>query len=209
MIKRLVFCFLLLIAGVNGYSQVKSIMLDGKDMITQDSTLAATYAVFGKITGDSVYSFKKFDFDGVLLASGSFKDDSLRVPHGNFTYYAWITPENNTVNYGYEIKGKERFVSVTGKFVDGLQTGRWISFYPDGKMKQVVTYYKGIIHGAFQAFDQTGKMQVSGVYVSGKKQGVWKLDGGKQENTYVHDELISSLRGKKLRDKQAQSQNSN
>jgi len=200
---------LLFIIGLNGYSQVKSIMLDRKDIITQDSSLAASYAVFGKITGDSLYTFKKFDFDGIMLASGTFKDDSLRVPHGNFTYYDWITPGNNPVEDSYQIRGKERFVSVTGRFVDGMQSGRWISYYPDGKMKQVVTYYKGIIHGAFQAFDLKGKTQVSGLYVAGKKQGAWMLDGGKQENIYVKDELISTLRGKKLRDKQAQSQNSN
>jgi len=207
--KRTVFCILLLIIGLNGYSQVKSIMLDRTDVITQDSTLAFSYAVFGKIAGDSLYSFKKFDFEGILLASGTFKDDSLRVPHGNFIYYDWITPGNNPVDDSYQIKGKERFVSVTGRFIDGAQAGRWISYYPDGKMKQIVTYYKGIIHGAFQTFDLNGKPQVWGLYVSGKKQGAWMLDGGKQENIYVRDELISSLRGKKLRDKQAQSQNSN
>lgn len=207
--KRSIFCFLLLMIGLTSYSQVKSIMLDRAGTITQDSSMAASYAVFGKITGDTVYSFKKFDFEGILLASGSFKDDSLRVPHGNFTYYDWITPGNNPVDDSYQIKGKERFVSVTGRFIDGLQTGRWISYYPDGKMKQIVTYYKGIIHGAFQSFDMKGKPQVWGLYVSGKKQGIWMLDGGKQENIYVRDELTSSLRGKKLRDKQAQSQNSN
>lgn len=207
--KRIIFCFLLLLTGLNGYSQVKSVMIDSKGMITQDSTLVAAYAVFGKLTGDSVYTFKKFDFDGILLASGTFKDDSLQVPHGYFTYYDWITPGNNPVGDSYEIKGKERFIAVTGRFLDGLQTGRWISFYPDGKMKQIVTYYKGIVHGAFQAFDQSGKTQVTGLYVSGKKQGSWMVDGGKQENVYIRDELISTLRGKKLRDKQAQSQNSN
>jgi hypothetical protein len=207
--KRIIFCFLLLLTGLNGYSQVKSVLLDRIGAITRDSTLAATYAVFGKITGDSVYSFKKFDFDGILLASGTFKDDSLRVPHGNFTYYDWITPGNNPVSESYDIKGKERFVAVTGRFLDGLQTGRWISFYPDGKMRQIVTYYKGIIHGAFQAFDQNGKTLAEGLYVSGKKQGTWMINGGKQENIYVRDELISTLKGKKLRDKQAQSQKSN
>ena len=203
--KRIAFCLLILLSGLTSYSQVKSIMLDNKDQITQDSTLAATYAVFGKLTGDSLYTFKKFDWDGILLASGTFRDDSLKVPQGKFTYYSWITPDNNTVNYTYDIKGKERFVSLTGSFKDGQLHGRWISFYPDGIMKQVITYYKGISHGAFQFFDTRGKLQVSGLYISGQKHGVWIVDGGKQENIYDHDKLISTLRGKKLRDKQTQS----
>jgi len=207
--KRIITCFFFLIVGLNTYSQVKSIMLDVKDRITTDSTLAVTYAVFGKLTGDTVYTFKKFDFEGILLASGSFKDDSLKVPHGKFIYYEWITPANNNTNYGYDIKGKERFVSITGAFIDGLQSGRWISFYPEGTMKQVITFYKGVVHGGFQAFDLKGKILTSGLYISGKKNGPWMLDGGRQENTYVRDELVSSLRGKKLREKQAEAEKTN
>lgn len=207
--KKIIVCFFFLIAGLNTYSQVKSIMLDRKDRITQDSTLAATYAVFGKLSGDSVYTFKKFDFDGVLLASGTFKDDSLQVPHGKFIYYSWITPDNNNTTFGYDIKGRERFVSLTGSFIDGKLSGRWISFYPEGTMKQIITYYQGIIHGAFQAFDLKGKVTTAGLFINGKKNGPWLIDGGKQEDIYDHDKLISSLRGKKLRDKQAQSKNVN
>jgi antitoxin component YwqK of YwqJK toxin-antitoxin module len=207
--KRIITCFFLLIAGLNSYSQVKSIFLNRSDQITQDSTTAISYAVFGKLEGDSVYTFKKFDFNGVMLTSGTFKDDSLQVPHGNFVYYDWITPNNNTTNQGYEINGKERFISLTGKFLDGMRTGRWISYYTDGKLKQVVTYYKGIIHGPYQLFDTDGKIQIQGLYVAGKKNGTWIMKGGKQEDEYVNDRLISSLSGKKLRDKQAQSKNMN
>ena len=177
-------------------------MLDGKDRITPDSSLAVTYAVFGKLAGDTVYTFKKFDFTGVLLASGSFKDDSLSVPHGKFVYYDWITPENNTVNTGFEINGRERYVQLTGAFIDGNKTGRWLTYYPDGKFKQIVTYYKGVPHGAYQYYNMNGKLMVSGLYVAGKKNGTWTLNGGKQENEYVADQLISTLKGKKLREKQ-------
>ena len=109
--KKIIVCFFFLMAGLNSYSQVKSILLNRLDQITQDSTTATSYAVFGKLEGDSVYTFKKFDFDGILLTSGTFKDDSLDIPHGNFVYYEWITPNNNTTNQGYEINGKERFIA--------------------------------------------------------------------------------------------------
>lgn len=207
--KRIIICFFLLIAGLNSYSQVKSIFLNRSDQITQDSTTAISYAVFGKLEGDSVYTFKKFDFNGILLTSGTFKDDSLHIPHGNFVYYDWITPNNNTTNQGYEIDGKERFISLTGKFLDGMRTGRWISYYSDGKLKQVVTYYKGIIHGPYQLFETSGKIQIQGLYIAGKKNGTWIMKGGKQEDEYVNDKLISSLSGKELRDKQAKSKNMN
>ncbi|HEY0177609.1 MAG TPA: hypothetical protein VGC08_14600, partial [Pedobacter sp.] len=146
---------------------------------------------------------------GILLTSGTFKDDSLKVPHGQFVYYDWITPANNTANQSFEINGKERFIAVTGKYLDGKRNGRWISYYPDGKMKEIVTYYQDIIHGPYQFFDMNGKIEIQGLYVAGKKSGTWMMKGGKQENEYVNDQLISSLSGKKLRDKQAQRKNVN
>lgn len=209
MLKRLVIFCLFLMIGQKASSQVRSIMLDVHDRITLDSVEMINYAVFGKITGDSVYTFKKFDLDGILLASGSFKDDSLKVPHGKFTYYNWITPDNNMVNTGYDINGKERYVELTGSFLDGQRNGRWISFYSDGKIKQVITFYQGLAHGAYQFFGNDGKQQVAGMYIAGKKNGTWILKGGKQEDVYVRDQLISSLKGKKLRDQQAKSKNEN
>jgi antitoxin component YwqK of YwqJK toxin-antitoxin module len=208
--KRIVFCFLLFAGSINyTYSQVKSILLDGRDRIVADSALAVNYAVFGKVEGDTVYTFKKFDFNGVLLTSGTFKDDSLQVPHGNFVYYDWITPDNNYTNLGYEINGKARFVVLSGKYINGLRVGRWLSFYADGKVKQLANYVQGALNGLYQSYDNSGKVQISGSYIRDKKQGTWTLRGGKQEDEYVDDKLISSLTGKKLRDKQAQRKNVN
>jgi antitoxin component YwqK of YwqJK toxin-antitoxin module len=207
--KRIFICFLFLLGGLNTYSQVKSILLDGRDRIVTDSTQAVTYGVFGKIEGDSVYTFKKFDFDGVLLTSGTFKDDSLHVPHGKFVYYDWITPENNYTDLSYEVNGKARFIALTGKYINGVREGKWFSFYPDGKVKQMATYTLGTLNGPYQLYNNDGKVQVSGSYVAGKKNGTWIVRGGKQEDEYADDQLVSSLTGKKLRDKQAQRKNVN
>ena len=207
--KHIIICFFLLTAGLSSYSQVSSILLDAKDQITKDSTQATTYAVYGKLTGDSVYTFKKFSFDGVMLTTGSFKDEKLQVPDGKFVYYNWITPNNNTVNYTNEINGRERYIELAGSFTNGRRNGRWISFYPTGKIKQVITYYQGVIHGPYQFFDEDGKISVQGLYNAGKKNGTWILNGGKQENVYANDVLVSSLKGKKLRDKQMAGKNTN
>lgn len=207
--KRILICFLFLFGALNSYSQIKSILLDNRDRIITDSTKAVTYGVFGKITGDSVYTFKKFDFDGVLLTSGTFKDDSLQVPHGKFVYYDWVSPETNYSGQSYVANGRARFVALTGKYINGLREGKWYSFYEDGKVKQMATYVKGAMNGLYQLFNDDGKVQISGLYVANKKNGTWILKGGKQEDEYVNDQLVSSLTGKKLRDKQAQRKNVN
>lgn len=204
--KPIFCCLFFLFAGLSSHSQVKSILLDKMDQITTDSTQAITYAVYGKLSGDSLYTFKKFDFNGIMLTTGSFLDDSLHIPHGTFVYYDWITPANNNANLGYDINGKERFIALTGKFIRGVKNGRWIAFYPDGKIKQILTFSQGAFNGAYEFFDTSGKLEISGLYLLGKKNGTWIMRGGRQEDEYVNDKLVSSLTGKKLRDKQAAGQ---
>lgn len=207
--KRITLCFFLMIAGLSSYSQVKTILLDNQDHITKDSSAAVAYGVYGILAGDSLYTFKKFDFDGVLLTSGSFKDDKLQVPEGKFVYYGWITPNNNNENSTYEINGKERYIELTGNYSNGVRVGRWITSYPNGKLKQIVTFYQGIPHGAFQFYDANGKLNTQGLYRAGKKNGKWTLNGGKQEDIYDNGKLISSLKGKKLREQQTAGKNIN
>ncbi|SDL73733.1 Antitoxin component YwqK of the YwqJK toxin-antitoxin module [Pedobacter antarcticus] len=202
-----VWCFLVLLSVYSvTYAQVKNVWLNAKDEVIADSAQAVTYAVYGKLSGDSVYTFKKFDFDGILLASGSFRQDSLVEPHGQFIYYNWITPDNNYTNDSFEINGRERFIELVGNYRNGLRQGRWISYYTDKKIKQVITFDRGILHGAYQYFAPNGKLIAQGLYASGKKNGTWILNGGKQEDEYENDKLISSLKGRKLQQKQAERQ---
>lgn len=207
--KKIAVLLLLLFAGFNSYSQIRSVLLNNRDEIITDSAEAKYYAVYGKVAGDSLYTFKKFDFDGTLMTSGSFRDESLKIPQGKFIFYSWITPDNNPATMEYEVRGKERFIELTGVYQDGLQTGRWVSFYADGKMKQIMTFSMGIAHGAYMFYNYDGKLMVSGLFLNGKRNGTWILNSGKQENEYVNGELISTLKGKKLREKNAQNKNMN
>ena len=204
---RILICFLFLAGSLTSSAQVKSILLDNKDQIVTDTAMAVAQAVFGKIEGDTVYSFKKFDLDGVLLTSGSFKDDSLHIPHGKFVYYDWVNAGDMYAAENYLIDGKERYIMVSGSFNNGLRFGKWLSFYQNGTVKEVALYAAGTLNGVYQRYTTAGKVDVSGTYISGKKTGTWILRGGKREDEYVDDKLISSLTGKKLREKQAQSKN--
>lgn len=207
--KKIWFFLILLLCFTGTFAQVKTVLLNDKDEVITDSTEAVGYAVYGKITGDSLYTFKKFDFEGILLSSGFFRQDNLVEPEGQFIYYNWITPENNYTNDGFEINGRERYVELVGHFKNGLRQGRWISYYTDKKIKQVITFEQGILHGAYQYFGPDGKLVAQGLYNSGKKTGTWVLNGGKQENEYLNDELISTLKGKQLQQKKAAQQKLN
>ena len=82
--NKIVIFLLLLFCSFNSYSQVKSVFFDAKDKVTSDSTIATSYAIYGKVSGSDVYVFKKYDLDGYLLVTGAFKDEALKYSPGEF-----------------------------------------------------------------------------------------------------------------------------
>lgn len=178
-----------------GYSQVlKKIYFDAKDQLTNDSTQAVSYAIYGRVSGDEKYVVKKFDADGYLMLTGAFMDDSLKIADGKFVFYDWVSDVNTLDGTIPVQQGKERFVTITGNYVKGLKQGTWVSFYPDGKAKNVVNFKDDLFDGEFKSFNAKGVLTDSGLYSKGKKNGPWLRSGGKQVDTYENDKLISTVK---------------
>ena len=70
--------------------------------------------------------------------------------------------ENGTFFY---LKESSRFLSELGSFNNGFKTGRWISFYPDGKIFAIVNYVNGLKQGEYKKFDRKGRTLVEGQYL--------------------------------------------
>lgn len=173
---------------------LKKVYFDVKDQLITDSTQAVAYAIYGKVSGSNVYVIKKYDADGYLMITGSFLDDSLKVADGKFVFYDWVS-DDNTLDGTISVKqGKERFISITGNYVQGEKQGTWVSFYPDGKAKNVVNFKHDIFDGEFKSFNAKGVLTDSGMYVQGKKNGVWIRDSGRTEETYQNDKLVATVR---------------
>src|SRR3954469_23225834 len=106
--------FLLVLAFIsfclNGFSQVKTVYYDEEDNVISDSSRAASYAIYGKLTGDSLYTYKKYDEDGYVTVTGSFRDDSLKVPQGKFVYYDWVDELTTLGNTLPSEQGKDRYI---------------------------------------------------------------------------------------------------
>ena len=194
------FLILLVLIGYTalGYGQLrKTIYFDAKDQVISDSTQAVAYAIYGKVTGSDAYIFKKYDADGYLTITGAFLDDSLKVADGKFIFYDWVS-DLNTLDGTIPVKaGKERFVTITGNYVKGLKQGTWLSYYPDGKAKNVVNFKDDLFDGEFKSYNAKGILQDSGMYVKGKKNGPWLRSGGRQVDTYQDDKLISTVKKSK------------
>jgi antitoxin component YwqK of YwqJK toxin-antitoxin module len=204
--KRLVLFVAFICFCLTGYSQVKTVYYDEQDRPISDSTQAASYAIYGKLSGDSLYTFKKYDADGYVMVTGSFRDDSLKVAQGKFVYYDWVdelTTLNNTLPTA---EGRDRYILVTGNFKEGKKSGKWYTFYPNGSLKNVMTFVEDVMNGEYKYFDSKGKLQISGTYLNGKKNGQWVLSGGRKIEQYSNDKVLSTVKKskKELEDEQKQ-----
>ncbi|RZL44009.1 MAG: hypothetical protein EOP00_21805 [Pedobacter sp.] len=169
----LVLCFVFFVNALP--AQIKTIYFYG-DSIISDSTKATYYGVFGKLSSEDIYVLKVYDLYDNLLQTGTFKDDSLKIPHGKFNYYKSVEDfnyDNETVFY---LKQSDRFRSEQGSYNNGFKTGRWITFYPDGKIFTIINYVNGFKQGEYKSFNRSGKIATEGQYLLDLREGTWKVD---------------------------------
>lgn len=88
-----------------------------------------------------------------------------------------------------------------GIYKKGLKVGRWIKWYSDGKIMEIVNWKNGKRHGVYKYFDDKGMLVTEANYTKGKLNGkVISYLGGKQVSIkkYRNDrELIP--RAKKIK----------
>ncbi|MEJ5995367.1 membrane dipeptidase [Pedobacter sp. Du54] len=192
--------FLIVLSSVSllAFGQYKPIYFNGQTVVS-DSTQANSYGVYGKLSGEELYALKIFDLGNNLLTTGTYKDEKLTVPHGAFVYYSSISAFNNTNFTNFVVKDKERFISGKGSFIDGKKSGRWIMFYPDGKIMSITTYVNDVKHGYTGQYSRKGKPIISGSYFAGERDGEWLYDKGKVKETYIKGvkQLTTSKKDKK------------
>ncbi len=195
--KRILILLVLLTGALSGYGQVKTVYFDEEDHIVEDSTKAMSYALVGKLTGDSVYTVKKFDAEGYMMMTGAYKDDAFKVPHGDFVYYDWVEAISPMGNYIVPANGKERFINLRGSYREGLKEGRWITYYQTGSIENVVNYKHNLLHGAYRRFDYKGNLEVSGNFLNNKKEGPWVTKSGRVIYEFKNDKVVSTVKKSK------------
>lgn len=179
-------------------AQVAPIYFYG-DSIIKEKEYATSYAIYGKLSEEELWVFKRFDLYNNLIQTGSYKDEKLSVPHGKFDFYSDIYEFNSAHLTSFNLKGLTRFLSQTGTFVDGKEEGRWQLFYPDGTLLNRQDFVKGKQHGEFVTYDKRGRVQIQGNFVDGERDGKWIFKGGAQEIIYDKGKVISSYNVKKAK----------
>ncbi|RZK42096.1 MAG: hypothetical protein EOO90_08435 [Pedobacter sp.] len=180
---RIILSIVFICINFVAFGQTKPIYFSNGRVVS-DSTKANEYGVYGKVTDEGVYVLKRYDLYDNLKSAGSFKDENLEIPHGEFTFYDDVNLFNRLNNTAYDLKGKYRYMFARGSFVDGKQSGSWYMFYPDGNVLSIQTYTNGILNGFFGSYDRKGRNISSGAYKDGKKDGEWSIKKGKVVENY-------------------------
>lgn len=172
---------------LSAFAQVKPIYFSG-DSITTDRTKATSYGVSGKLSAENIYVLKMYDLYDNLLQTGFYKDENLTIPHGRFLIYNSVEDFNYENETNFYIKDKDRFLAEQGDYIEGKKVGRWVSFFPDGKIFSITNYIEGLKHGEFKVFNRGGKIVTNGNYVLDLKNGEWTYSRNGRE-TYVNGVL--------------------
>lgn len=189
--KKIVFLISLILTLTAALkAQVKTIYYMG-DRVISDTTLVSSFstsfAVYGKLSTDSLYFYKRYDIENNLMITGSFMDEGLKIPHGKFKFYNYVATFNDTHNTAFTFIDKNIFVSEEGAYDNGVNSGRWTSYYPDGKVFKTVKFENGLKQGEFVAYDEKGRTEILGNYIDDKREGEWLLKRGKRKVFFVND----------------------
>ena len=181
--KRILLILLFSFAIIQIQAQVTPIYFKGEKTTTNKNE-ATSYAIYGKLSTEELWVFKRYDLWDNLIQTGSYSDDQLTTPHGKFTFYMDLASFNESHLTAYRLKGKTRFKSQEGTFVNGLEHGRWLLFYPDGNLLNVQDFVNGKAHGDFITFDKYGKIVIRGIYTDGEREGEWLFESGAKKVIY-------------------------
>lgn len=100
----------------------------------------------------------------------------------NRNYYWYYKDKINSTQgsyFGQPLNGdytvldaKSKMILTKGSFVKGLKTGKWMKWYPDGKLKEIAEWENGFLNGFSKQYDSNGNVVVQFEYKEGKiKQG--------------------------------------
>lgn len=190
--KNYCFFFLLLIGYFGANAQVTPIYFVG-DQVVSDKGIANSYAVYGKLSTEDLWIYKRYDLHDHLMQTGSYKDAALTIPHGKFIFYMDVERFNSLYDTNFKLKGTGRFISQIVTFVNGVAHGRWLLFYPDGNVLNSQDVLNGNLNGEFITYDRLGNIEVKGNYVNGEPDGDWIFNGGVQKVVYEKGVVKSSV----------------
>ncbi len=160
-----------------------------------------TYADSGRTA-----HLKSYQLNGKLMAEGKFighKKDSTWLYYSE-TDGKLVLEENykDGIKQGVTII----FYPETGRpseltdYKNGHKNGRWIKYFPDGKVSTSGTYVNDTLQGDFRVYDINGTLIVRGQYKNALQDGVWLTYdtlGNLQSKEVFHNGFVESKKKSK------------
>jgi antitoxin component YwqK of YwqJK toxin-antitoxin module len=158
----------------------------------RDSIMIGIYREYDTL--GNVTLAKVFDDKGRLLSKGIIKDDGSR--EGSWTYFYTDGSVKSAGEYkNNRQQGEWNFFFTQGgneqmgNFVNGALTGKWTWFYANQKVEKIENFNRSKLEGDYYEFSEQGDTLVSGSYIEGTKNGIWKTKIGDitEIGNYVND----------------------
>lgn len=188
--------FLLCFFVLSTFAQAKPIYFSG-NRVTTDKDRATSYGVYGKLSGEDLWVLKRYDLDDNLMFSGAYKDEQLTKPEGKFFFYGSIYDYNYENFTNFKNPTTDRYITQQGMYVDGLEEGKWVDYFPDGVIMGYRNYKNGKLDGETAYFNHKGRRLFVGQYKAGLKTGTWYDLKKKVKDVFEDDKLVSTSKLKK------------
>lgn len=107
------------------------------------------------------------------------QEDSILVPiNGNVTWFklSYVSRESlkhPAMRKAFFVEYPQQ-VALTKYVYNGYVNGMYKIYYPNGKLYQFKNYTASLLDGEIFQYNESGKLELKGKYLDGKKIGVWK-----------------------------------
>src|SRR5271165_5052981 len=151
-----------LLAGLRGECQLTKIFFDRDHKIIKDSAKARFYTIVEKLS-DTAWKATEYQSNKLLVSSGTYKDEKLKVQQGVFTYYNFDLPKDLSDNHYFS------YIEAVGSYENGKKSGAWIYYRSNGLKNNLNTYKNGKMDGLSQTYADSNKVSVEGYYRNDKR----------------------------------------
>lgn len=140
------------------------------------------YFADGTLSVDYYYLNDKLNRESFDYNIDSKLNVAMVYDHGSIVGYDYFDASGKKVSRVRQ-EGNQSFIEtqynptsifMQREFMCGMDFGKIVKKYPDGKPMTLYPIMNDNVHGLYQHFQPHGKISVEGNYINGEKEGLWK-----------------------------------
>lgn len=136
------------------FAQIQKIYLTKNGVSSSDPKKSNSYITIQKLDDDSAYLVKQYDMNDTIIMRGTYKDKSLEIPNGKFTYYnkrsGAMVEKMELINY--YVTDTNNYIQTVGFFLNGKKVGTWVDYAAKGIKSAEYNYEDGKLEGTYKKY---------------------------------------------------------